>query len=301
VIARTNDAARETDDLRQCIWWACALEATAPKPGNVSPLASFPDLCYEDFLRSANVVAPLLAEARQRGVGRTIYEAIRATQDVVGRNTNLGIVLLLAPLAAVDPTVPLDQGIESVLNGLTVEDAGWAYQAIRLAAPGGMGRVSAEDLSATPTRPLREIMRLAADRDTIAREYASGFSIVLRFGVWALGDLKRWLDGWDETIVGLHLVLMARFPDTLIARKSGRLVAREAARHAQAVLDAGWPHTPKSQQRLRALDAWLRADGHRRNPGTTADLVTACLFAAFRDRRMELPDLDDLPLDLSDS
>ena len=33
----------------------------------------------------------------------------------------------------------------------------------------------------------------------------------------------------------------------------------------------------------RELDAYLRSDGHRLNPGTTADLVTACLFVALRE------------------
>jgi triphosphoribosyl-dephospho-CoA synthetase len=32
---------------------------------------------------------------------------------------------------------------------------------------------------------------------------------------------------------------------------------------------------------VRALDADLRGDGNARNPGTTADLVTAVLFVAL--------------------
>jgi hypothetical protein len=35
--------------------------------------------------------------------------------------------------------------------------------------------------------------------------------------------------------------------------------------------------------------AWLRAEGHTRNPGATADLVCAGLFAALRDGTIALP------------
>ena len=45
---------------------------------------------------------------------------------------------------------------------------------------------------------------------------------------------------------------------------------------------------------FREFDAWLRADGHRRNPGTTADLIAASLFAAFRDGILPMPSLDDI-------
>ena len=37
------------------------------------------------------------------------------------------------------------------------------------------------------------------------------------------------------------------------------------------------------------LDSWLRADGHSRNPGATADLMAAALFAALRDETIALP------------
>jgi triphosphoribosyl-dephospho-CoA synthase len=87
------------------------------------------------------------------------------------------------------------------------------------------------------------------------------------------------------------LHLLANHPDSLIARKLGRAVAEEAARRARTVLGAGWPHEPAARTALADLDDWLRADDHRRNPGTTADLVTACLFVALREGIMTVPSL----------
>jgi triphosphoribosyl-dephospho-CoA synthase len=81
---------------------------------------------------------------------------------------------------------------------------------------------------------------------------------------------------------------MARHPDSLIARKCGRAVAEEAARRARQVLQTEWQQS-RSWEALAALDAWLRADGRRRNPGTTADVLTASLFVALRQGAIPLP------------
>lgn len=262
---------------------ACVLEATARKLGNVHPQASFNDLTYEDFVFSADAIAPILARAKVLGVGRAIFDAARATNERVGRNTNLGIILLLAPLAAVPDDVPLTDGIGAVLAGLTVDDAELAYRAIRLSRPGGMGHVEAQDISERPTGTLLEVMRLAADRDLIARHYAENFAIVLQFGVPYLARVANFKQQWEPAIVGLQLELLARYSDSLVARKCGRETAEEVSRRADAVLKAGGPGNHDAQTELDAFDRWLRADGNRRNPGTTADLITAALFAGFRD------------------
>ncbi len=129
-----------TQGLREKIRAACVWEVTARKPGNVHPQASFADVRFEDFIRSADVTAPVLAETQRLGVGRAIREAVSVTCRAVGRNTNLGIILLIAPLAAVPRTRSLSDGIEDVLDALTVDDAADCYEAIREAKPGGLGR-----------------------------------------------------------------------------------------------------------------------------------------------------------------
>ncbi len=284
-------------DIGLCAQIACIWEATARKPGNVHRYRDFADTTYTDFLLSAAAIAPVMTTACQQRVGATILDAVRATRRVVGTNTNLGIVLLLAPLAAVPPLYPtpmwgedkgggLRGGVARVLAGLDIEDARLVYEAIRMASPGGLGRVAEQDVHAEPTQTLRQVMALAADRDLVARQYANGFANVFDDGMPALlAGLER-TGSLEGAIIFAHLHMMACCPDTLIARKRGWTEAEEAARRAAAVLAAGWPHNPTV---LDDFDAWLRAEGHSRNPGATADVLTASLFAALREDKIALP------------
>ena len=222
-------------------------------------------------------------------MGAAVYGAIEATRRVVATNTNLGMVLLLAPLAAVPDGVGLEEGIETVLEATTVEDSRAVYRAIRLAQPGGMGDVPDQDLADEPTMRLRDIMRLAADRDLIARQYANGFQEVLGE---ALPSLRGFLESGQDletAIVGAYLNILARHPDSLIARKAGIDQALEVSRRAAEILDGGWPDREEARRECEAFDEWLRDPCRRLNPGTTADLVTAALYAALRDGTIKLP------------
>ena len=272
-----DQVANESSLRTACLW-----EAAARKAGNVHPQASFADLTYDDFVLSANAIAPVLARLVSAPLGSTILEAIRATRAVVRTNTNLGIVLLLAPLSKCDGD--WSQSLKTILNATTVDDSIHVYEAIRRAIPGGLGEVVNEDVANTPTLPLRDVMALAADRDLIARQYANNFSEVLDEGVPAL------VTGWEKfgrveaAILHAQLHLLSRFPDTLIARKRGEEEARAISRQASAI-DLT---TAGGREQYREFDRYLRADGHARNPGATADLIAACLFVALREHRMVL-------------
>ena len=268
--------------IGQYVELACILEASAPKAGNVHPGASFADMTYVDFVASAIAVAPVFDRVADRGVGATILAAVERRRAVVHANTNLGIVLLLAPLSAVDRDTPLPEGIGPVLERLTVADARAVYQAIRQSRAGGLGRTDAQDVAEEPTCTLREAMRLAADRDLIARQYVNDFADVLNEGVNLLRAATQTGPTLLDAIVHAHLDILARHPDTLVARKRGLPVAHDVSRRAAAVLNAGFP-AERAQSSFQAFDAWLREPGSGRNPGATADLVTASLFAAFRD------------------
>jgi triphosphoribosyl-dephospho-CoA synthase len=171
--------------------FACILEATARKPGNVHRYADFDDCTYLDFLLSAATIAGPLDRAREVGVGAAVLLAVEATRRVVVTNTNLGMVLLLAPLAAVPEGESLREGIERVLDRLTVEDAQLVYRAIRLARPGGLGDAPEQDIRDEPTIDLRAAMRLAADRDAVARQYASGYADVFDVAAPACDEAGR--------------------------------------------------------------------------------------------------------------
>jgi ribosomal protein S6--L-glutamate ligase len=262
-----------------CIW-----EATARKAGNVNRSADFPELTYSDFLVSAAAASPEFALAVRRHIGETILSAIRATRSVVCTNTNLGIVLLLAPLAKVPEAIDLRAGVGEILEQTTVSDAVQVYEAIRLAGPGGMGEVKEQDVRLIPTAPLRDVMALAADRDVVARQYANGFADVFELGVPALLEGIRKFGRMEPAIQHCQLVWLAKYPDSLILRKRGPAVAAEGSERARSVLTLGGLGTSAGRSAYDAFDRWLREDGHARNPGTTADLVTACLFAALRER-----------------
>jgi triphosphoribosyl-dephospho-CoA synthase len=281
---------RQSLSVGLCAQLACIWEATARKPGNVCREHDTEELTYLDLLNSAAAVAPVLELAHQEGweVGKTVLQTVRATRQVAATNTNLGILLLLAPLVKVRGG-NLRSGLNPVLAGLTLEDSRNVYTAIRLAAPGGLGRVNQQDIRKQPTRPLREIMALAAGRDQIAAQYVNGFQAVFTEGLPALGQGLKQCESMEGAIVFCYLHLLARHPDSLIARKHGHNAAREISLLARQVLKAGWPKTKAGCNKLRDLAFRFNADVRRCNPGTTADLVTASLFVLLRQGTIELP------------
>jgi triphosphoribosyl-dephospho-CoA synthase len=275
--------------IAECTMLAVIMEATAPKPGNVHRGADFEDLSYPDFLVAAALVGPIMETAVAVPLGQSVLAAVEATRRAVATNTNLGTILLIAPLAKVQRSVPLAEGVADVLARLTCDDACDVYRAIRRAQPGGMGRVENADVSGPPPDDLVAAMRLAAQRDMVARQYAENFQQVLGVVVPCLARTLAEGPSLPEAIVRVHLEVMSEFPDSLIARRCGPQVARQAADRAQHALSLGRPGDEAYERGLSDLDFWLRADGHRRNPGTTADLIAAGLFAALRDDIIKPP------------
>jgi triphosphoribosyl-dephospho-CoA synthase len=281
--ASTGGAARlGPDEVVRAAQLACVLEVSAEKPGNITPSHDFDDTSYEDMLRSGIALGPELGRAGERGVGETVLAAVRASRAVAGANTNLGIALLLAPLArAALRGGPLRDGLGEVLRALTVEDARDAYQAIRLAGAGGLDEPVEHDVRKEPRVTLREAMASAAHRDTIAAEYVNDYAVTFELGLPAFADALRAGQRPRDAIVETALRLLATIPDTLIARKSGADAAGRVATGARQVLVAGGVRSPPGRAALAEFDASLRHDRNVLNPGTTADLVTAVLFAAL--------------------
>lgn len=273
--------------IAQAAQMACLLEVSADKPGNINRTHDFADSRYEDYLLSAVAIGPAMEGAGQAPVGRTIWRAVRDTRRVAPSNTNLGMILLLAPLAKAAYQLgksglagagPLRERAAGVLSALTVEDARLAYKAIRLAKAGGLGRVPQADVAGEPEITLYEAMRLARDHDSVAREYATGYSITFDIGYPALGAFYRTGSDRSAAIVQTYLTILAAVPDTLIARKRGAAAAAEVSQKAAEVLEAGGVFTPRGRKAVEELDRYLRDERHTLNPGTTADLVTAAIF-----------------------
>ena len=259
---------------------ACLLEASAPKPGNVSPGRHFHDTRYEDFLASAVAIGPAMAAAGETPLGDTVRAAVAATRRLTPRNTNLGIVLLLAPLCRAalraEPG-PLRGRLQRVLAETSISDAAAVYEAIRLAAPSGLGAAPAQDVAAPPTVTLRDAMALAAHRDSVAREYVSDFSVTFALGAPALrAGLAEGL-AWTDAVVDAYLGILAVVPDSHVARKLGAPEAEAISRRAQEVRALGGVRTGRGRSALAAFDAELRDQRNTRNPGTSADLTAAAI------------------------
>ena len=267
----------------QCASLACLMEVTAPKVGNVHRGADFCDMTYWDFVVSANVIGPIMDAAPRRSLGETVLTAVQATRSAVCVNTNLGTVLLLTPLCMVRPEQTHAEGVRQVLRELTAQDARDVYQAIRNTQPGGMGTTERHDLAGDAPDDLIAAMRAAADRDLVARQYTEGFSDVLDRVIPWLSEALVANRTLADAIVETQLRLMAACGDSLIARKCGNEVAREASDRAAGVLESLQTDKEPYRAALADFDFWLRSDGHRRNPGTTADLLAAGLFVALRE------------------
>jgi len=262
---------------------ACVFEVLAEKPGNVTRLRDCANLRLEQFLVSAVAVGPAFRPEPGDSAGGMILRAVTDTRRLAAVNTNVGIVLLLVPLALAathgDPD-GLRAALSRVLRGLDVEDARQAFAAICLAAPLGLDNVAQGDVRTTEINfTLLEAMAMARERDSLAREYVTDFSIVFDIGLPCLTRL--WAEGrrLSEAIVQTFLTILAQVPDTDIARKIDRPAADRVSGEAALVLEQGGVFTEPGRQALALFDERLR-DGERRfNPGTTADLVTAVLFA----------------------
>jgi triphosphoribosyl-dephospho-CoA synthase len=257
---------------------SCGDEIEAPKPGNVHTFAGGHDMQARHFLDSARVAAPAIAAPGAR-VGTRIRKAVDATFAEVGMNTNLGILLLCAPLArAAEAATELRAALAGTLSDLDARDAADVYAAIARASPGGLGRASRYDVHEPPPSSLIEGMREAADRDFIARQYATDFTDVFEVGLRAAVRMQP--SSGQAIALGVYLAFLSRFPDTHIVRKHGLQTAERVMRQTQAFAARAPSErgTAAFMTDLLAFDSRLKRE--RINPGTSADLTVATLFAA---------------------
>jgi triphosphoribosyl-dephospho-CoA synthase len=261
---------------------ACLDELRAPKAGNVHDFSDGHGMTVGDFERSAEVTRVWIAKPGA-SIGARVRGAVSATRQAVGQNTNLGIVLMSAPIAAAaerDGAAELRSSIEAVLGGLDIDDARDVFAAIMLAAPAGLGDAPQHDVREPASVTLLEAMRSAAHRDRIAWNYSNGFADIFDIGLPCFRDALARFDDWLWATAATHFALMAAFPDTHIFREHGQ----EAAEAAQAgATEIGRrlaaTHDPGALiSTIMALDRRLKAAGH--NPGTSADLTVATLFCA---------------------
>ncbi|UJX45614.1 triphosphoribosyl-dephospho-CoA synthase [Xanthobacter sp. YC-JY1] len=261
---------------------ACLAELSALKPGNVHVFAAGHGMETAQFEAAATAAAPAVADPTLR-VGARVLAAVEASLAVAGCNTNLGIILLCAPLAmAAESGGPLREHLTVVLDGLDLSDAAATFRAIAAASPGGLGASAEADVRAPASVTLKDAMALAADRDAIARQYVTGYADLFALGVPVLAGepLAR------QRIEDAYLAFLATLPDSHIARKFG-LAQAEAVRMEAAAFRGRLAGLSPAERHdaLLAFDAALKARGL--NPGTSADLTVASIFAALMTARAE--------------
>lgn len=268
---------------------ACELEIKAFKPGNVSVHSEGHGMRVEDFRISAEVSADPLVD-RNLSLGQKIYYALENTADRVGCNTNLGIVLLCAPLMEAmqrDLDGTLRDRLRFVLDTTTLDDSIWVYRGIRLANPAGLGESEQQDVNTRPTVCLREAMRMAANRDRIAYQYVSAYRDVFET---AKNRYYTALGQWGDEIwatVAVFVGLLGQIPDSHIERKYGKRFTGMVTMRMTS-LDEKLSVSDNPEQlidHLREVDEEFKTAGI--NPGTTADLTVATLLAVRLERLLE--------------
>ncbi len=262
---------------------ACEVELQAFKPGNVSIYSDGHDMTVGDFRQSAEVSALPLCDVNY-SLGEKIFYAVKVTRDAVGCNTNLGIILLCAPLIyAVQhyPDLTLREAVSEVLKNTTIDDANWVFKAISLAKPGGLGEVEKQDVSQNATVTLQAAMCLSSDKDRIALQYVSDYKDIFDLGVFSYTcTFNRWGEqSWAA--VAVYADLLSQFSDSHIERKFGsRYSARVATMMRQLRDELQIVNDPEQvKPLLYQMDTELKS--HGLNPGTSADLTVATVLTVF--------------------
>lgn len=263
---------------------ACEIELQAFKPGNVSVYSEGHDMTVDDFRRSAAASAEPLCNPHY-GLGEKIYYAVKATREAVHCNTNLGIILLCAPLveaaSQLQASDTLRLALGRVLSSTTIADANWVFKAISLAAPGGLGNADEQDVNQQASVTLTEAMRLASEKDRIAYQYISNYENIFDFLLPIYyNNLDRWEDRNYWAAAGLYARLLSCYTDSHIERKYGDcysgMVAEQMELLNKEFLTASNPEL--ALPLLYKIDQKFKS--FKINPGTSADLTVATVFTA---------------------
>jgi triphosphoribosyl-dephospho-CoA synthase len=263
---------------------ACELELQTFKPGNVSVYADGHDMVVDDFRLSAQVSAKSITNSNY-SLGEKIYYAVQHTREVVGCNTNLGILLLAAPLFEAVKYLPavnsLQKAVERVLSETTIADANWVFKAIALANPGGLGCSGQQDVHGEASVSLVEAMDLAKDKDRIAVQYATGYKDVFNLSILMYNSaISRSCDPRMASL-SVYVGLLSHFPDSHIERKYGgkysEMVKNKMKELSIRLLESN--RLSLFEDALYEIDSEFKELGI--NPGTTADLTVATLLAVF--------------------
>ncbi len=274
-----------------------------PKPGNVHRTHDFDDMVYEDFLISGVVIGDTIRKTAIRAtktfenqnfssikLGELILESIIETNSWVKTNTNLGIMMLMIPIAAAAAISSdfnsLRTNIVKIMADTTPEDAVNLYKAINLAEAGGMGEQKDLDVGSEESQKellereitMFDVLEISSEWDQLAKELTTSMPAIFEVGYPNYKKLKEKY-GYNYACVGTFLKLLSVFPDTLISRKIGVEKAKVFSEKAKEILNNNVLLTTQGISYLEKLDEELNE--LKLNPGTTADLTAASIMVAI--------------------
>ena len=260
-------------------------DVEAFKPGNISFYSSGHDMIASDFIRSAEVSTPILCQ-RDFSLGERILSSVNATQKAVSCNTNLGMILLFTPIIMAaeqgyENIEKLTANLENTLTLLTKDDVNKVFEAIRIANPGGLGSSDTNDVMKTPDCSLKQAMKQASQRDSVALQYSNNFSEVFNVGFETIKYFdKRW-NSVKWSAVSCYLTFLSSIRDTHIERKYGSEIAEQIKIKSGIIVEKfNNSIDPKILLRfLKDFDRELKTKNY--NPGTSADLTAASLLVYY--------------------
>jgi len=274
---------------------ASALEVSGyPKPGNVHRIRDYDDMEFEDFIISGIVIGDVIREActnvniENPQLGKFILQAVDETDRWIKNNTNLGIVMMIVPIAV---SVAISESFEDIRDNIkilmkntSVEDACDLYDAINIADAGGMGDQDEYDVSNDNAKQelkdnkqtMYDVLKISAPWDMLAREMTSDMPAVFEIGYPTYHSLKKEKSKNDACIL-TFLTILSHVPDTLISRKYGEEEALKISLMTRDLLKL--KDSSDFMDKVSEFDEYLFKNNY--NPGTTADLTAASIFVSY--------------------
>lgn len=283
-----------------------------PKPGNVHRTSDFNDMTYEDFLISSTSIRENLEIVAFNGskyypnmlneiqIGESILGCVKNTQNLVKTNTNLGISMLLVPIAATFGALHeenslnnLPKTLDTIIKNTEFNDAIALVKAISLSKAGGMdNKTSKYDVNDSNTIDeirknhinIHDLLQMSSKYDKISYELINGLPIIMNYGY---PTYMRYVDEYSQNDVTLeiYLTILANVSDTLINRKYGEEIAKDVSERAKTILESTEIGTNDRLKELNEFDTFLKTKNY--NPGTSADFTAASLFVGLVDKYSE--------------
>ena len=266
--------------LRDSYLYACHKDVEVTKPGNVSINSPHHDTTASDYLISSINSGSELFHADYT-LGERVLNSIIATRNETPVNTNLGIIMLCAPIihALLNyRDLSLKEAIKNTISNADANDTAKICEAINITNPGGLGDAERYDTKSLPAVKLREIMGYSAGYDRISYQYHNDFEDIIDFILPNLEKNMIKYDSNDISISMTFLQILGKIPDSHISRKFGEEIAKKTSNHVNDLLKIQDKECSDDYlvKQLNNLDCEYKKKGI--NPGTTADLLVASLM-----------------------